>query len=590
MDELQIQIESVLNDLSEQIVQFFEQDMLEVANTLMDQYIKLAPHAIERFSLEAMIRAGEADWDRAERVLSEGLTYHPLSFDLLYNLGFVYQNQQNLFEAYNMYMKARYVAQGETEKSDVGAALKGVGTDIRGSVKSEGDQISSVIQVGDKIMTVTTKIDTLLRRKGILNLIEKSIDKNASSVLEIGFQDGIISKNLNYFGFDVTAVDRHKGRMLNVMALEWHENILQPEQKVAKFYYELINLDWMKQIPEFDVIVAVGDKNLAMFDVQEGQAGQILRELLEKATNQLFITVAPDSDGDSNLDEFTLGSLNKVASELGFEVQSLGILGEGTEILELCLVNKVKNMSVFEIPLAGDVRFSKSTVFEVELDKCIDLYGAGYTDDFQHFVAVLNEYAGNPELKYEDSVLNTYYERFQPRNAEEALFIKQGRAPRLRHGWIGYPWLWDRSLKVVFDPSPGETRPGGNHHFGPNTDEFGEAEFKRLVPLYNILKEQGYHPELFADGYISGYLLVKGDDYRFVVTEGQHRMAVLAALGYEKIRCRFSNQPQYPHVVLWEDVKKWPQVANGVYSRNLALKIFERFFMKGIGKERMGME
>ncbi|NMB34419.1 MAG: hypothetical protein GX992_09395, partial [Clostridium sp.] len=53
MDELQIQIESVLNDLSEQIVQFFEQDMLEVANTLMDQYIKLAPHAIERFSLEA---------------------------------------------------------------------------------------------------------------------------------------------------------------------------------------------------------------------------------------------------------------------------------------------------------------------------------------------------------------------------------------------------------------------------------------------------------------------------------------------------------------------------------------------------------
>ena len=170
---------------------------------MMEQYIKLAPHAIERYSLEAMIRAGEADWNKAQKTLLEGLAYHPLSFDLLYNLGFVNQNLGDLFEAYNMYMKARYVASSAQEKADVGAALKGMVNDIKGAVKSEGDEISSVIHVGDKTMTLTMKTDVLLRQKDILGLIAGSIGRDSSSVLEIGFQDGIISKNLNYYGYDV---------------------------------------------------------------------------------------------------------------------------------------------------------------------------------------------------------------------------------------------------------------------------------------------------------------------------------------------------------------------------------------------------
>ena len=63
------------------------------------------------------------------------------------------------------------------------------------------------------------------------------------------------------------------------------------------------------------------------------------------------------------------------------------------------------------------------------------------------------------------------------------------------------------------------------------------------MPLCKIFKEQGYQPELFFDGYISGHFLIKGDDYRFIVTEGQHRVACLATLGYDTIRCRFSSEP-----------------------------------------------
>ncbi|NLJ81242.1 MAG: hypothetical protein GX335_09485 [Firmicutes bacterium] len=62
-------------------------------------------------------------------------------------------------------------------------------------------------------------------------------------------------------------------------------------------------------------------------------------------------------------------------------------------------------------------------------------------------------------------------------------------------GWIGYPWFWDQGQKVIFTAQRGETRPGGNHHFGPNSKDFGRAELERLKHLYDIFAEDGYHPE-----------------------------------------------------------------------------------------------
>ena len=81
--------------------------------------------------------------------------------------------------------------------------------------------------------------------------------------------------------------------------------------------------------------------------------------------------------------------------------------------------------------------------------------------------------------------------------------------------------------------------------------------------------------------------MIKGDDYRFVVTEGQHRIAVLAVLGYESIKCRFTQKFGYPQVVRYEEAKKWPQVENKAYSRTLAERVFNRFFEQGVGRDRI---
>ena len=588
MKELQLRekVEAVLDELRKQIVVLAESERTEDANFFLEQYIKLAPEAVERYSLEAMIRASEKNWQGAAEILQEGLRRHPLSFDLIYNLGYLFEEQQDILEAYHLYMKARYVAETTGEKKDIAAALKRLVKDIRGSVKTQEGKTSTIVKAGNITMTVTSRTAELLRRKEVLGLIENNIDKNLTAVLEIGFIDGIISKNLNYFGYDVTAVDRRKENILNVIAAEWHDNILHPEQKVAKFYQEPVSLEWLRRIPEFEAIIAVAGGTMGAFDAGAGDTGEILATLISKAQKQLFLGVPAGSSSSG----FTLDELEKVAAAHALKVKALAVPGNGgSEDLKICLINKFSKPEVFRVPKAGEVRDSRSTIFEVELAKCVDLYGAGYTGDWHPFVETLKQYQQNPGLHYENSVLKEYYERFQPANLEEALFVRRGRASRLNMGWIGFPWFWDKSREVIFEKSPGETRPGGNHHFGPNSMKFASAEFDRLLPLYRMIKKEGYHPELFFDGYISGYLMIRGEDYRFVVTEGQHRMACLAALGYEKIRCRFSLQPQYPRVVAWEEVNKWSQVANKTYGRGLAIKIFDRYFAGNVGLERMGL-
>ena len=531
-----------------------------------------------------MIHSGLGDFNGAEKILIEGLALYPLSFDLLYNLGYVYEAKEDFLESYNMYMKARYIVEEDGEKQDIAEALGRLVPFIKGNVVAKDREVTTIITAGEVALRLTSDLDVLISRKKLLESIENNIYKDAKTVLEIGFQDGIISKNLNYYGYDVTAVDRIKERIINVIAREWHDNMLQPDQKVAKFYYEEVNLDWLGKIPEFDVIIAVANHNLVALGGEKEQEYDLLKATIAKAKDQVFVLTAENLD-----EEFSKEILKQVVKEQNLEVQVLHQYEHEDVNYELCLVNLKQNLISFKIPLGEKARHSPSTILEVDLAKCTDLFGAAYIGDFQQFVAMLQEYGENRDLKYEDSILKKYYENFKPKNQEETLFAKRGRARGLHQGWIGYPWSWYPERRVVFMNDRGETRPGGNHNFGPNSDEFGKGEFGRLVHLYDLLEMQGYHPELFADGYITGYLLVKGDDYRFIVTEGQHRVACLVALGYERIKVRFSQKPEYPRVVVFEDVKKWPQVVNGAYSQNLALKVFERFFAEGVGKERMGL-
>lgn len=583
MDEILQKVDQILIQLREQILLFINHGDFDNAKLLLDQYIKLSPTGVERYTLDAIIRSSMEDLDGAKDILLEGIRSQPLSFDLFYNLGYIYNEMGEYLDSYNAYMRARYLAKSEEEKEDISSAFRGIRGNTSYNAQSKGDMITMSLKAGKTIISTRMRISDMLKHKMILEDISNRLDRNNRKVLEVSFFDGIISKNLNLFGYDVTAVDKNKDSLLRVIVLENHENTLYHNQKVAKFYIDNINMDWVNSISEYDGIIAVYKNNLDNFSINKESKDELLNSLIKKVKGQLFIraSIVPSEK------DFTKEDIEKLATSNNLTLKVIhSDKDEDGLAYEICLLEKRPIENRFSIPVGLQSMDSDSTILRVSIDKCRDLFGTAYRNDWHYFVETLLQYEKNSELKYEDSILKEYYQGFNPKNLEEGLFTDRGQAPKLSQGWIEYPWNYDKSKRLIFTQSLGETRPGGNHFFGPNSDEFGSAEFSRLTKLYTMLKKHGYQPELHPDGYITGYLLARWSDYRFVITEGQHRMACLAALGYDEINCRFTENPRFLRKVSFDEIKKWPQVNNGVYSRNLARKVFNRFFEDGVGESR----
>ena len=231
------------------------------------------------------------------------------------------------------------------------------------------------------------------------------------------------------------------------------------------------------------------------------------------------------------------------------------------------------------LPEGLEVLGSKSIIFRVGMDKCRDNNGFQYSEKGHYFVETLRQYEMDRELDYGESILKEYYDSFQPNNRRDNYLWEEGvECFPMDHGWLYDPWR--KPANPPLRKKRFETRKGGNHNIGPNTEEFGQAEFKRLVGAYQVLKDAGYNPDFFVDGYITGYLLVRKDDYRFIASEGQHRIAALAALGYDSFVCRFDLKPWTNQTVFYNQAGKWPQVKEGIFSTKVAKMCFEHFFRK----------
>lgn len=229
------------------------------------------------------------------------------------------------------------------------------------------------------------------------------------------------------------------------------------------------------------------------------------------------------------------------------------------------------------IPGGRKALYIPSRIVRVPLPVCRDMLGYGYTSDGWHyFIAFLHQYVKHPGIQIEESVLWRYYSRFAPKSLGEALtgLPKQQLTGTFANlpNWPALPWLHQRL-----------TPRDGNQHFGRFTRKTIASHHIRLCRLYRKIKKQGYRPAGYPDGYIRGYFLKYGDNYRFIVTSGQHRLAVLAVLGKSSFLAKI--EPGFPRVVDVKHVHRWPQVRRGVYSPSRAKRVFRLFFQLN-GKEK----
>jgi hypothetical protein len=166
----------------------------------------------------------------------------------------------------------------------------------------------------------------------------------------------------------------------------------------------------------------------------------------------------------------------------------------------------------------------------VDVARCRDVWlSFSYAGDgWNPYSSIIYEYMQNPKLTYEESTYKTFLERCHLRSTQELVFgTDQKRMPPMDRGWTPFPWFPGRrpmDLKKNFSPEAVVSP--------------GPREFVRMIRLYHKLKNEGYLPDRYPDGYIRGYFLRSRQDYRFHVLGGNHRMAVIGMLGYRTIKVK----------------------------------------------------
>jgi hypothetical protein len=248
------------------------------------------------------------------------------------------------------------------------------------------------------------------------------------------------------------------------------------------------------------------------------------------------------------------------------------------------------------------LRYLNRTLFFLIIGKIKDgrsllLFPLG--DDAAHpFVKAVKEaigcsLSGGDEREAIRSNLLEFYSSYQPKCAAEVLGVAGKDIPMLdcQPPWVVIkPWenLTVEERRSII--SRGEVKDNsrvslfnevgidhGCNFCGPVSKIKLGIEVERLYAIMKSIGRNGYRRHDFADGDIRVDVLVHpSGDWRWFVKSGQHRVAVLSALGFKEIPIRVEA------IVCRDEVDVWPHVLAGNYSRKMALRVFDNIFF-GIG-------
>ena len=235
--------------------------------------------------------------------------------------------------------------------------------------------------------------------------------------------------------------------------------------------------------------------------------------------------------------------------------------------------------------------------FTVDLDKVTTYCGFSYVPGgWSPATALLREYEQDPSLKYEDSVLYRLYERFTPATVREALFDHSDHGDHggpadhaddplspldrlpARHQVMKHLWNLDaRTVERLQQQAPHQpVIDDHSRYFGPKTHTEGAGHFERFTAVYDSIRTHGYRPDDFGGGTAEGFFLVRGDDYRFVISRANHRVPALRALGVRRIVAR--PLVGHPPVVDEAQLHRWSTGSGGAYPLATTRALFDAMF------------
>ena len=200
------------------------------------------------------------------------------------------------------------------------------------------------------------------------------------------------------------------------------------------------------------------------------------------------------------------------------------------------------------------------------------------------FEAARKENALDDSASAARRILSDYYTTVQPASALEVVDLEPHEAPGLvgipLHSWV-MPWS-ERSTEDTamhrricleeegFVNGSRVSISDGATLFGPVTEKKLRLETTRIVNLAASMKARGF--QSIAAHPIEVIGLRSGSEYRWLVVQGQHRMAACVAFGISRVPARLVR------IIRREDAGHWPHVVSKTFTPAGALRCFDRLF------------
>jgi hypothetical protein len=221
----------------------------------------------------------------------------------------------------------------------------------------------------------------------------------------------------------------------------------------------------------------------------------------------------------------------------------------------------------------------RGDLFEVPVEKCVNPFGFSFGKQGWHpLVAHLREDAAPAG----GGVLKRFHDGYQPRSMR-CLPEAAGMEVEFDPGFFRYPW---GNFKIGFDEADPVKDRSTSRFCGPTEPLMLEKEAAALRRLADSMALHTYDPWKYPNTFVGGVRLVREDgDFRYVVLQGNHRLAVMSHLG----QASFQAVPLDRHLreVREADIGSWHYVRSGRCSRADARKYFDAFFLLD-GRERAG--
>ena len=230
----------------------------------------------------------------------------------------------------------------------------------------------------------------------------------------------------------------------------------------------------------------------------------------------------------------------------------------------------INRKQIFITDIVYDPRVIDSNYFFVKSDYAILSYLGYKKQKFDPFYLSAIELIENPNTAFNESYLYKFYLKTKLSKFGEIFNLKKTNSYyNLPLDNLFCPWAHEKPIKYELK--------------GENIDvSIIKMSFQKIKNIIRNIVDFGYIPT--AQDIIEGYFLNNGCEYRFIVLQGCHRLAVIKALHtkyplkFNYIPVKFSSNRSHIKIASKENIKSWPAVKNGSTKISDAKEIIDSYF------------